>query len=120
MITGLYARLIGVGLIVAALLGAFWYVKHLQGQVADLRQEVAVKEASIRQLSTAIDTQNAAIDSLKKDADARLAAAEAALVKARADTAAAKKKAGTIFKAKPSDPSNLCKSALDLVNGGAK
>lgn len=120
MLTGMYARLIGIGLIVAAVLGAFWYVNHLQNEVVQLNQTVALKDASIKQLTTAIDTQNAAVDQLKKDADERLKTAQAAIDQAKAEAAKAKARADSAYRAKPSDPNDLCKSALELVNGGTK
>lgn len=113
MFTGLYARLIVIGLIVAALAGGWWYVRGLQKERDELKQQVTI-------LSVKLEEQNQAIDAWKKEADAKLKAAEAEISKAKADTAAAQARAKNVFRAKPSDPSNLCKSALDLVNGGAK
>lgn len=113
MLTGLYARLIGIGLIVAACLGAWWYVHHLQSEVKELTTQVTV-------LGGKLKDQNDAIDLLKKDADARVAAAQQQIALAQAETLKAKGRATIVYKAKPSDPTNLCKSALDLVNGGAK
>jgi len=120
MLAGMYIKLIAAGVIIAAALGAVWYVNNLQETVEEQKAVIIQKEANIKQLGAAIEQQNAAVDALKKDADARLAAAETKLVVARAETAKAKSRATIIYKEKPSDPNDLCKSALDLVNGGAK
>lgn len=118
MFIGAYAKLIAAAVIVAAVIGGFLYVKHLQSSVAELEQTLAVKEASIKQLSASIDAQNLAIEELKKDGDRRLALAAAELAKAKAETARARAAADVIYKVRPSDPNNMCKSALDLINAG--
>lgn len=113
MLSGMYIKLIAAAVIMAAVVGGYLYVTNLQDTVKELETQIVLKDAAIKQ-------QNDAIDALKKEADARLAAAQAELEKAKAETVAAKARAQSAYKAKPSDPSNLCKSALDLVNGGAK
>jgi hypothetical protein len=113
MLAGLYAKLIMAGLLVAALGGAYWYVHHLQAENTRLTSENTVLGAKIKD-------QNDAFDAFKKDADTRLQANEVKLAEAQAETAKAKMKANNAYKAKPSTPADLCKSALDLVNGGAK
>lgn len=113
MLSGLYIKLIAAAIIVAAVLGAVWYVKHLQGQVADLTAQNTI-------LVDKLKTQNDAIDALKVDADKRVKAGEEAVAAAKAETAKAKGKATIIYKTKPSTPGDACKSALDLVNGAAK
>lgn len=120
MLSGLYVKLIGAAVIVAAVLGAVWYVNNLKDTIEEQKATIIQKEANIKQLSGAIDSQNAAIEALKKEADERLKAAEAELAKAKAETAAAKKRATVIYRDKPSDPNDLCKSALDIINRGAQ
>jgi uncharacterized protein HemX len=110
MFAGMYAKLIGIALIVAAVLGGVMYVRHLQSKVETLTTEKAVLEGKVKD-------QNDAVDALKKDADARVAAAEVAVAAAKDETVKAKKKATIIYKQAPSTPGDNCKSALDLVNG---
>lgn len=110
MLSGMYIKLIAASLIIAAVLGGVFYVRGLQGKVEDLTAQKIV-------LETQISTQNAAIETWKTDADARLKAGEAALLAAQAETVLAKNKATIIYKWKPSTPGDACKSALDLVNG---
>lgn len=112
MLSGMYIKLIGAALIAAAVIGGYLYVTNLQDKVETLTSEKVALEGQIV-------TQNAAIDTWKKDADVRLAANEAALVAAQAETAKAKGKATIIYKWKPSTPEDSCKSALDLINGVA-
>ena len=113
MITGLYARLIAIGLIMAALAGAWFYVSHLRAENAELTQQVAI-------LGAKLDEQNKAVEAWKAEADKRQKAGEEALKLAQAETVKAKAKAGSFYKAKPSTPGDNCKSALDLMNGVAK
>lgn len=110
MLSGLYARLIAAAIALAIVLGGFWYVHSLRKEIAEL------KEANVV-LSTKLKSQNDAIEQWKKDADARLAAAQADLDKAKEEAAKAKGKATIIYKSKPSTPGDACKSALDLING---
>lgn len=113
MFAGMYAKLIGIALIVAAVLGGVLYVRNLQSKVQTLTTEKAVIEGKLKD-------QNDAIDVLKKDADVRLAAAQVAIDAAKDETVKAKKKAGIIYKLPPSTPGDNCKSALDLVNGASE
>lgn len=114
MFAGLYARLIGIGLIVAAVMGAWWYVHHLQSEVKDLTAAKIVLESKIKD-------QNDAVDALKKDADDRVKAGEVLVAAAKAETVKAKGKATVIYKTLPSQPGKTCeddrKSTLDLLNG---
>lgn len=110
MFAGMYARLIGIGLIVAAVLGAWWYVSSLRSENEELRTAKTV-------LETKIADQNAGIEALKREGEQRLAAAQVEIDAAQAATVAAKKKATIIYKQPPSTPGDNCKSALDIVNG---
>lgn len=110
---GLQTKLIalaGIALLAAA---AWWYVSSLQGEVRELTAANTI-------ISQKLKDQNDAIDLLKKDADVRLAAGEAAVKLAKEEAAKVKGKATIIYRTKPSDPKDVCKSALDLVNGAAK
>lgn len=112
MLTGLYAKLIAAAIIVAAVLGAVWYVTSLQNEVKELTTQNTL-------LSSKLKDQNDAIDLLKQDADARVKAGEEAVKAAKEETKKAKGRATVIYKTAPSTPGNDCKSALDLINAGA-
>jgi cell division protein FtsB len=116
MFTGLYAKLIALALVVSLVLGGIWYVKHLQAEVADLTQQVSTLTAQNAQLTASIEHQNAAVQALKEEGAARLAAAAVELAKSKAATKAAQARAGVIYKQPPSTPGNDCKSTLDLLN----
>lgn len=120
MLSGLYAKLIGIGLIVAACLGAWWYVQHLQGSIKDLEQKLVICAAQGTVLTQKILDQNAAVDAAKVEADHRVAAAKVQIDAAKAETVKAKKKATVIYKTPPSTPGDSCRSALDLINGVQK
>jgi peptidoglycan hydrolase CwlO-like protein len=109
MFAGMYVKLIAAAIIVAAVLGGVFYVKHLQSSVAELTTENAT-------LTSKLVDQNNAIDALKQDADARLKAGEALIAAAKEETKKAKGRSTIIYKTKPSTPGDDCKSALDLVN----
>jgi hypothetical protein len=113
MLSGLYIKLIAAAVIVAAVLGAVWYVNDLQDQVSDLTTKNTL-------LTDKLKTQNDAIETWKAEADKRVAESAEAVAAAKAETAKAKGKATIIYKTKPSTPGDACKSALDLVNGAAK
>jgi hypothetical protein len=120
MLSGLYAKLIGIGLIVSACVGALLYVSHLQHAVKDLEQQLITCAAQGNVLSQKILDQNAAVDAAKVVADKRVAEAKVLIDAAKAETVKAKKKATMIYKTPPSTPGNSCKSALDLINGVQK
>ena len=111
-----------VVLLIAGFLG-LEYVKGLHSEVTELRTKNGVLEAnletsnkSIKDLQSAIATQNAAVDKMKADADARQQAhaVEIASANSKADTY--RKQALDILMIKPQDP-DKCKAANDLVNG---
>lgn len=109
MLAGLYAKLITAAAIIALVLAGVFYVKRLQAKVEHLTAENTLLQQSVKE-------QNDAVDQLKKDADARVKAGEAAIAAAQEATKKAKGKATIIYKSKPSTPGNDCKSALDLIN----
>lgn len=110
MLSSLYLKIGGAVAIVATILGIWFYIGNLKDDKAALQNELLLANAAIKQ-------QNDGIDALKKESEARVKAAEVKIAAAKAETVKAKNKATVIYKVKPSDPNNLCKSALDLVNG---
>ena len=114
--------------ILAAVLGIVVYIEHLtigvdvaakekaELQVKQLSSALDVSNASIKTLQGSIDNQNTAIDSLKKSSDARLAQAQADLVKAKAASAKHKTNAGTILSQPEPKDKPACDSANDLIN----
>lgn len=117
MLSSLYIKLISVALILAALFGFFFYVKHLKTEISSLRADKIV-------LETNLNNQNAAILEIKKQADIKEAAGKIEIAKAKKIAEKNKQKAKVIYKTKPSTPGNTCEadrtSALDLVNGDVK
>lgn len=107
-------KLIAGGLILLALFGVFKYVKGLNTQISNLRDEKT-------QLETKLNIQNTAILQMKKESDERALSYKSELEQAQKDVEEAKKKATvTYYRAQPSTPTNTCKSALDLINMGTK
>lgn len=114
MLTGLYARLIGVAAILALVIGGWLYVSHLRTQVKDLTAANTV-------LTEQVKTQNAAVDKFKTDADARLASAQADLAEAQTKSTQIQTRSKIIYKTVPSKGTATCEndraSSLDLLNG---
>lgn len=110
MFAGIYLKLIAAAIIVAAVVGGYMYVRHLQDSVARLETENLV-------LGSKIKEQNDAVDAMKADEQARMKAAAAAIASAKAETKRAQGKATVIYKTIPSTPGDDCRSALDLING---
>jgi len=113
MFTGLYARLIGIAAILALVGGAWWYVHNLQTKNAALTTENIL-------LNDKIKTQNAAVEKLKNEADARLANAQAELAVAQAQADKITTKSRIIYKTVPTKGTATCEgdrqSTLDLLN----
>jgi len=104
-------KLIGLALAAVAAFGAYKYVGHLHAEVATL-------QAANTELSTKLKIQNDAVLQMQKDADARIALHKQELDAAKQAAQAAQGKAQIIYKKIPSTPTDTCKSALDLLNGG--
>lgn len=106
-------RLLVYAAVCAAVLGAYFYVKHLQNEVETLTHD---KQTLIAEIAV----QNDAIQRFKAFADERVKAAEVELAKAAEETRKAKARATVIYKTVPSKPGDDCGSALDLINGGVR
>ena len=117
MLTGLYARLIGIAAILALVIGAYWYVTNLQGKVKTLTADNIV-------LQTKVEAQNAAVETFKKEADARLLSAQADLALAQEAAAKIQIKSRIIYKTVPSKGTATCEndraSTLDLLNAAGQ
>lgn len=98
----------------------YFYVDSLYTQIGDLSKKNTELVSKNSELSTKLRMQNDAVAQLKKDSDARTASHKAELEAAKRDSAVAKNKARVIYHTPPSNPNDLCASALDLVNGAAK
>lgn len=106
-------RLVAVAVAVLAAFGLYKYVQNLKSTIKEL-------ESSNTELTTKLNTQNNAIRQMAADAALRQETFKTALEEADRKVAEAKTKSIVYYKAKPSTPNDSCKSALDLINGGAK
>lgn len=105
-----YLRLAGFAAILILVFGGIYYVHHLQTENATLTTQVA-------SLNLMIKSQNDAITKWSQDAKAREAAGKIALAEAQKQSVVYRDRAKIIYKTLPSKPTDLCGSALDLVNG---
>lgn len=111
--------IIALSLIAAVAINA-WYIDHLKTKIATQEKDLVTLRGNVQTLSKAIDSQNKAVQDLRDAAAKALKAHEAELAAAKKQTAIAEQKAKVLYNAKPSDPNNLCKSAVDLINGVSK
>lgn len=113
MIQTLYIKLIAVAVVATVTIGAVQYVRGLKSDLEKCSTEKI-------QLETAIGLQNDAIEVLRKEGEERLQKAQQDLDAAKKEAEKNKNAARVIYRATPSTPGDSCKSALDLVNGGAQ
>lgn len=100
----------GIMALIIVAYGLYQYTSELNNQ---LREE----RAKSTELATKLRLQNDAVSQLKKDADLRLEAHKKDLEAAKKQSVIIQEKAKVIYKTQPSVPNDLCKSALDLING---
>ncbi len=109
-LTPIQMKLAGVALGALVIASAVFYVRHLKADLQTAREKVT-------ELQVKLKVQNDAVMSLKAEADAALVKHQQELEKAQSDLDAAKAQAHVIYKAAPSNPKDLCGSALKLMNG---
>lgn len=109
-----------IGVIVVA---AGIYITILRAQLSTceaekkvLVAELAVSQASVKSLQQAINDQNAAVEKLKADADAREKAGLVEIAKAQATAAGFKKQAADILKRVAPQNISKCDAANQLIN----
>lgn len=98
------------------IMSAIGYVWHLRSTVASQKITIAQQVGKINSLASDIKLQNDAVDQMKKDSDARLAVAKKALEAAQQQAKLHNQRATDINKSTPSVPTDLCKSASDLID----
>lgn len=117
MLTGLYARLIAGAALLAVVVGAWWYVSNLRTQVKELTAANVI-------LNAQVETQNAAVEKFKNEADARLVAAQADLIVAQEAASKIQIKSRIIYRTVPSRGTATCEndrqSTLELLNAAGQ
>lgn len=108
--------------IIAGGAGTLYY----RAEAAEAREELtrcagdlALERANVKGLKDAIGVQNGAVEALESTAQAALAESAAAREAAALAAAEAQRRAGDIQARPPSDPSDMCRSALDLYEWAA-
>ena len=102
--------------IVAILVAAGLWVKHLVTTVEKQKKTIITHELTIEGLNGSIKNQNDAVDQLKKDSDKRLSDAKVLLEKAQKEAKVYKQRAIDLGKTAPQFPGDLCRSADVLIN----
>lgn len=105
-----YTKIVAGLVLVAALLGCGVYVNNL-------RDENRLLLKNNTELTVKLGLQNEAVLLLGREATKRVEAHKEEIANARAEAVKARASAAKTYAAKPSTPDDLCKSALDLVNG---
>lgn len=87
--------------------------KTWQSEAIAAQRDLTTCRGNTDRLSTALQTQNASIDALKREADAINTVAGAKIRAAQADTVKARRDVAAIMAKRPG--SDLCASALELM-----
>ena len=120
-----YASLAAFAVVAAALFGIYAWgasaglaaeAKRTAPVIAKLAQDLGQCRATVATQTDALAAQNAAIDRLQADAEARAKAAERAVRQAQLDARKYRDRAEAIARAKPKSD-DLCKSADLLIRG---
>lgn len=116
-------QIVVMGFLLAILAGSGVYIQSLKTGnsklISDkilLANQLADSQANIKQLMNNIDAQNAAVDKLKSDADARLAAHEIDIKKAKTEAANYKKQAQDLLNRPMPPNTSICTAADQLIN----
>lgn len=113
-----------MGVILIALLGGgYAYIKILKGELSNavaeknvLTQELGVSQASVKNLMSSINDQNAAIDKMKADTTARIASHQVELTKAKSTADQYRKQAQYLMNRPAPQSIPKCDAANDLIN----
>lgn len=116
-------NLIILGLVVMALLGQLTYIAMLKAEKLTLEAEkttltllLDASQSNLLQLTKDIQAQNAAIEQLKTDGDARLAKNAAEVKQAQAIAKTYKQKADALLNADTPQGVSACDAANELIN----
>jgi len=113
-----------IGLIIASVIGiGAAYISSLkksltvaQAEKITLETQLQVSQSSVKQLQLSLDEQNAAIDKLKLDSDARIKFGQKELNKAKVESELYRRRAEDIMKVKPDPTLSICDAANALIN----
>ena len=115
--------LVMIAFLLVSLAGSVIYIKILKSDVATitakadvLTAELRVSQASVKGLQQAILDQNTAIDKMKTEIDARLAAHQVEINKAHAIAISYKKQAQELMDSKVPPTESNCEAANILIN----
>ena len=116
-------NLIILAILAATFMGGLVYIKVLKSELATVIAEkhvvvaeLQVSQASVKSLQTALNTQNNAIKQLKADADVRVTAHAAEIVKAKNTANLYQKQAQYLMSLQPPVDRSVCDAANDLFN----
>jgi hypothetical protein len=114
--------IIGAGIFIAVL-GTLVYIKILKSEVSSekakvtvLTNDLQISQASVKELQISINQQNAAIDKLKNDADARVAAHQAEIDIAKHTAETYKQQAQVLMRRKANTTIPKCEDANKLFD----
>lgn len=85
-------------------------------KIRGLKSDLKEAQDKVTELQVKLKVQNEAVLSLKQEADAALERHKQELQEANTELEQAKERAQSIYKAPPSQPKDLCRSALDIMN----
>jgi DNA-binding helix-hairpin-helix protein with protein kinase domain len=109
--------------LILAVAGSILYVQHLRSEVgtlkvtnATLTSDLAVEHKSVLDLQDAITGQNLAINQLKSDQEARVAAHATELAIAQKTADNYRLQAAALSKRLPDPKKSVCENSEDIIN----
>ena len=102
-------KLAGIVLLALALLAGVLYCRHLKSNLVEMTVQ---RDAAVQQ----VELQNRAIEQMHRESQAREQAGKVLVEQAKKEAEQSRQKAITIARTKPTDPNDMCKSALSLIN----
>jgi hypothetical protein len=115
--------LVAILLLAALLGGGYIYIGVLKSDVEKtiaeknvVIAELQASQAALKGLQSAVNEQNTAVEKLKNDAEARVAAGQAEITQAKVTSELYKRKASDLMKVKPDPKLSRCDAANALIN----
>lgn len=109
-------QLFAIGAMALVIFGSTQYIHLLRGENKVIAEKLEIANESIRSLQQAINDQNAAIDKMKADSDAREARGQAEIAQAKIKSDSFKKQAGDLMKKQTPQGVSKCDAANLWIN----
>lgn len=105
-----------MGVMALTIFGSTQYIHLLRGENKVIADKLEIAAESIRSLQQAVNDQNAAIDKMKADSDARAARGQAEIAQAKIKSDSFKKQAEDLMKKQTPQGVSKCDAANLWIN----